>query len=282
MTNKGFEALIETVNINKNNFQWTTNFNFSTLTNEVTGIGELERIITGRAPTSEFATIIREGIPVNSYFGYRITGIYQDADQIANSAQPNSKPGFPIFQDVNGDGTINPDDRVVLGDPIPDFTFGLGNTFKYKAISLDVFINGKVGNEILNGTALAQAYPRTFRRNRSADQIADRWRPSNTDAKWPSGIETNRYGPGTVTSLFVEDASYLRIRTATLSYQLPTDKLDFIDSFNLSLTVNNLLTITNYSGLNPDANTYGNDNVVIDFASYPLSKSFTIGLNVTF
>jgi TonB-linked SusC/RagA family outer membrane protein len=283
MTNRGFEASIVTTNVLTRNFNWKTTLNFATLHNEVTDIGGLDEIIAGTLPeTTESITVIRTGLALNSYYGYNIVGIYQTDEEAANSAQPTSKAGYPIYEDKNGDGAVTELDKVILGNPFPDFTFGVRNTFTYKNIGLDIFLNGNVGNELFNGTAMAQGYPRTFRRNRNAEQTADRWTPENPDAKWPSGLETSQYGPGEAISLFVEDASYLRIRTVQLSYTIPTKSIPFIQRATVNITGGNLWTFTNYSGVNPEANLHGRDNVHVDFTTYPLARSFTLGVNLSF
>jgi TonB-linked SusC/RagA family outer membrane protein len=283
MTNRGFEANIISSNIVGKNFNWNTTLSFATLHNEVTDIGPLEMIVTGYTPESnENVSIVMPGVPLNAYYGYNITGIYQTEEEVANSAQPNSEPGWPIYEDVNGDGTVTPNDRIVLGDPFPDFTFGIRNSLNYRNISLDIFIDGKYGNELFNGTAMAQAYPRTFIRNRNAAQMRDRWTPDNPDAKWPSATEPYSYGPGIITSMFVEDASYIRLRSVQLSYSIPTKNINFLQSASIYLTGGNLLTITNYSGVNPDASLHGRSNVIVDFCTVPLARTYTLGLNVSF
>jgi TonB-linked SusC/RagA family outer membrane protein len=283
MTNRGFEANIVSTNIVAGKFNWITTLNFTTLYNEVTDIGPLDQIVMGNTPeTTENVTLVKPGVPLNAYFGYNILGIYRSQEEVDASAQPLSEPGWPIFEDVNGDGTVTPDDRIVLGDPFPDFTFGFRNKFNYGNIGLDIFINGKFGYELFNGTAMAQAYPRTFIRNRNADQIANRWTPSNPNATWPSCTEPYSYGPGTITSMFVEDASHFRIRSVQLSYRFPVSNISWLQNLTIYFTAENLLTVTNYSGINPDASLHGRSNVLIDFCTIPLARTYMIGLNVSF
>ena len=275
MRNSGLEVQLVTRNIEKTNFQWTTNLNFSTLENEVTDLGDRDEIILGN-------TILRKGAPLNSYFGYRISGIYQNEEEVSNSAQPNSKPGYPIYEDVNDDGVINDRDRVILGNPFADFQFGIGNTFTYKNFNLGIFVNGKVGNDLYNGTAQEQLFAQTFRRNRNPEHIRDRWTPNNPGAKWPSGIETSLYGPSEVISLFVENASYLRLRQVALSYNIPVANTKVLQMATVSLTASNLITITDYSGVNPDANINAGGNARVDYATYPLARTVTLGVQLSF
>jgi len=283
MNNIGFEAIINSRNIEQKNFKWNTILNFSAIRNEVKDIGELSMILMGEAPgVGENSTIVKPGLPLNSYYGYKITGIFQTAEEVAGSAQINSKPGNPIFEDTNSDGIINSNDKQVLGNPFPDFTFGIINNFNYKNFELSINFNGQYGNDLLNATELLLMYPSNFRRNRSSIQTRDRWTPQNPGAKWPSGTDPNTYGGGAVSNYFVEDASYIRLQSLQLSYILPTKKLNFIDMVRIDITGQNLFTITNYTGGNPDSNVYGQGNYHIDFFSYPLAKIWTMGINMKF
>ena len=283
MRNRGFEAVINSWNISTRDFKWTTGLNFSAIKNKVLDIGGLDRIIMGWVPEAQAdGTIIQAGLPLNSYYGFKITGIFQTDEQIANSVQPNSKPGYPIFLNAEDDGEINNDDRVVLGDPFPDFTFGFNNTFRYKDWGLSININGQYGSELLNATTIGFMYPTNFRRNRSARQINDRWTPENPSAKWPSGTNPTAYGGGKINSLAVEDASYLKLQAVQLSYTVPVNKINYISSVRLSLTGENLFILTNYKGMNPDANLYGRSNFQYDFMSYPLARTWSFGVNISF
>ncbi|SHG17998.1 TonB-linked outer membrane protein, SusC/RagA family [Arenibacter palladensis] len=282
MKNHGFELLLDLGIITSENFQWDTSMNFSAIKNEVTSLGGLDAQIRGNAPRAGNSTIVKEGLPLDSYYGYRVLGLFQTMDEVANSAQPQSQPGFPIFEDANNDGLINSDDRVVLGSPFPDFTFGIKNSFTYKNLGLDIFIQGQSGNELLNNNAIEYMYASNFRRNRFAGQIEDRWTPQNRDAKWPSATNPSSYGGDKVNSLAVEDASYVRLRTVKLNYSVPMPKNSFINAANIYITGENLVTLTNYSFLNPEANVYGNSNVRIDFNSYPVARTLILGLNFKF
>ena len=284
MRNYGFEMLINSNNVVGKNFRWNTTLNFSAIKNEVLDIGDnIDRILMGQVPDAlENGTIVIPGQPLNSYFGFNITGIFQSQGEIDNSAQPNSQPGFPIFEDVNGDNQINSDDRIILGNPFPDFTFGISNSFGYKNFTLDIQINGQYGNELLNGTEVALMYPTNFRRNRSVPQINNRWTTENPDARWPSGTNPTAYGGGKVSNLVISDASYIRLQSLRLGYNISTQNISFLEKASIYFIGQNLLTLTNYSGVNPDASVYGRSNSQIDFMSYPLAKIWTLGINLTF
>ncbi|WP_321374851.1 TonB-dependent receptor [uncultured Draconibacterium sp.] len=283
MKNGGFEFMIHSRNIIKSKFNWNTTFNISAIKNEVLSLGDLESIQTGYIQVNGGNTaIFKPGLPLGSYYGYRITGIFQDQAQIDGSAQPTAQPGFPIFDDVNNDGQISTADQVVLGDPYPDFTYGLRNTFTYGDFDLDIFIQGQQGADLLNGMAMESMYPGNATRNKLSYQVDNRWTPENTDATWPSGINSSAYGASSkVNNLVIEDASYIRLKSVQLSYNVPV-KIGGISSAKVYVSGQNLFTITDYTGYDPEANAFGQSNVKIDYSSYPLARTWMLGVNVQF
>jgi TonB-dependent SusC/RagA subfamily outer membrane receptor len=282
MENKGIEVLLSSTNINKEQFKWSTTLNFSAIKNTVKDIGGVTDIITGAVEAIGPTAIVRVGYPAYSYYGYEVQGIFQSGDNIAGSAQPNSRPGYPIFRDVNGDKRITPSDQLIIGSPFPDFTFGVQNTFTYKRLQLDVFFQGQKGADQLNINVLESMYPNNARRNRIAEQVLDRWTPANPTARWPSGVQPSAYGGGKVNTLALQDASYLRLKNIQVSYNLPVEKLRFIQSARLYLVGQNLATFTNYVGFDPEANAFGRSNVRLDYNGYPLARTWMLGLNIGF
>ncbi|MFS4418790.1 SusC/RagA family TonB-linked outer membrane protein [Maribacter sp. 2307ULW6-5] len=282
--NTGVEVFLESVNIDKE-FKWTTAVNLATLNNQVTRLPDfLPEIISGNIGTFTSNFILtREGEALGSFYGFEVEGIFQEGDDIANSAQPSAQPGHPIFRDTDGDGAITPEDRVVLGKPLPDLTYGINNRFEYKGIGLDVLFIGVSGIEALNNNVLESLYPINFDRNRIAEQYLDRWTPNNPDARFPSGVNPSSYGGGTaVNSFTVNDASFFRLKTVTLSYQVPVDKVDFINNLSVYLAGDNLFTITDFIGYDPDANASGTGVNRTSYNSFPLNRTFRLGLNVGF
>jgi TonB-linked SusC/RagA family outer membrane protein len=282
--NTGLELFLESINFDKE-FKWTTSVTLSTLKNEVTKLPEfLPEIISGNIGTFTSNFILtREGEALGSFYGFAIDGLFQEGDDIANSAQPNALPGHPIFRDTDGDGTITPDDRVVLGKPLPDLTYGINNSFRYKGWGLDVLFIGVSGIEALNNNVLESLYPINFDRNRIAVHYQDRWTPENTDARFPSGVNPSSYGGGTaVNSLTVNDASFFRLKTVTLSYGIPVAKLDFLESMSVYLAGDNLFTVTDFIGYDPDANASGTGVNRTSYNSFPLNRTFRLGLNIGF
>jgi hypothetical protein len=218
---------------------------------------------------------------LNAYYGYNIIDIFQDQADIDGWVQPTAKPGYPKYQNVNGDNMISTADQMVLGDPFPDFTYGINNTLTYKNLEFSFFFQGQQGAELLNSNAIESMFPANATRNRFTNQIEDRWTVNNPGAKWPSGINTSSYGGSKVNNLVVEDASYFRLKSLRLDYHLPV-KFWGIQSANIYVLGQNLFTITNYTGYDPEANAFGQNNVKIDYSSYPLTRTWTLGLNVQF
>lgn len=280
--NKGVEVLISSVNISTTDFSWSTTANFAAIKNQVLDLGRVDEIVTGNIQSVGNTVIIKKGEPLASYYGYEVTGIFQEGDNIEDSAQPNAQPGFPIFSDLNNDGAITPADQTILGDPFPDFTFGLQNTFSYKNWRLDMFFQGQQGSDLLNINVIESLYPANFRRNRLSEQMTNRWTPQNTDTRWPSGVNPNAYGPSKVTSLVLQDASYIRLKNVQLSYNVPVENISFLSSLRVYATGQNLLTWTDYIGFDPEANSFGRSNVRVDYSSYPLARTFLLGLNARF
>ena len=280
--NKGFEFLLNSTNVITDNFKWQASLNFSTVQNKVLDLGRIENIVTGDIQSVGNTAIITVGEPLASYYGYVVTGIFQEGDDIANSAQPSAQPGFPIFEDRNGDGKITPDDQTIIGNPFPDFTYGIQNSFSYKSWTLDLFIQGQQGADLLNINLIESLYPANFRRNRMAEQIVDRWTPDNPDARWPSSVNPNAYGAGKVNTLTMQDASYIRLKNVQLSYMVPVDNIDFLASVRVYLAGQNLFTLTDYVGFDPEANSFGRSNVRVDYSSYPLARTFLLGFSASF
>lgn len=276
--NNGFEILIDSRNIVKK-FSWTTTVNFATNKNKVTNLAGLPFILQGNARFINDISILRVGDPINAYYGYKVDGIFQNQDEIDKSAQPKAKPGDLKFDDFNGDGKINADDRTILGSPYPKFTFGLNNQFSYLGFALDIFIDGEYGNSLFNFNRLDSEYPISAPRNRQT-YVLDRWTPDDPNSRNPSYIPTSVAYGGQANSRGVEDASYLRVQNINLSYSFPHLKSKTVKSLSVFFSAQNLITITNYSGYNPDVSSFEDSNVRVDYNAYPLARIYTLGLNV--
>ena len=292
--NKGIELEVNSLNMKgvAGRLKWETQFNIATNRNKVLSLGGNGDIMLtsakpmGNVSEEQFA-IIQEGKPLGSLFGYVYEGVLQQGETYA--PEPNAKPGDPKFKDISGpngipDGKITSDDRTIIGSAYPDFIFGLTNRFGYKNFDLSIFIQGTVGNQLLNMTRMNLEWKRTTK-------ALDRWTPTNTNTDIPrNGFYYSKYG-GYINSHFIEDASFLRFKNVTLGYTIPK-KVRFFESCRIYFTAENLFTLTNYSGWNPEVDTKGyesggsgqtaNAGAGLDFNSYPNMKTYTVGLNITF
>jgi TonB-linked SusC/RagA family outer membrane protein len=296
--NRGIDLMLESRNF-VNNFKWNTTFTFSALQNKVVELPDfIPQVITGNIGFTSNYAIVRTGAAMRSFYGYQVERLFQTNDDIASSAQPGAKPGQPKFVDQNNDGKIDPNDRVILGSPFPKFIFGLNNTFAYKGFNLNVLITAVQGIKTLDGNIIESLYPINFERNRLAAHYLDRWTPSNTDAKYPSGVNPSSYGGAlAINSMTVTDASFGRLKTVTLGYDIPLSGKK-IKSASVYLAADNLLTITRFQGFDPDANASGTSSSLTantsnagvsggsiehaSYNSYPLNRTFRVGLNISF
>jgi TonB-linked SusC/RagA family outer membrane protein len=269
-------------------FQWTTNLTFSTLNNKVTELPPfIGQIVSGGVIANiPGFSLVEQGAPMYAFYGYKVTGVFQAGDDIAHSAQPTAKPGWPKFLDTNGDGKIDASDRVILGNPYPDFTYSFGNSFTYKNFGLNIYFLGVQGIKTFNGNIVESMFPINFNRNIISKYYLDRWTPENPNTGYPSGVNSAVYfGNGKmINSYSIQDASYLRLKNVTLSYNVPLNNSKVFKSVQFLLTGENLLTVTRFVGYDPAANQTGDGSNVAksSYNNYPLAKVYSIGANVTF
>jgi TonB-linked SusC/RagA family outer membrane protein len=283
MTNTGFEFSLSSYNFSSTNFSWNTDLNLSTIRNEVTDLGGINQIFTGSTPSaSGNPAIIVPGEPLRSFFGYDVTGIWQESDDFT-SVSNNNQPGDFKFRDINDDGVIDGDDRVILGNSFPDFSWGIGNTFNYNSFQLHFFLKGVQGIKMINGNLLENYFPRSgVRINRLAEPFLNRWTPQNATNDQPSYLNTSQLSQA-VNSRTVVDASYVKLQTVRLSYNIPSPIIDGLArSAEIYVSGQNLLTISDYEGFDPALNPNGNANFRIDWNGYPSATTYLIGINLSF
>lgn len=289
--NRGFEIALNSKNL-VGELSWETDLNFSTNKNEVISLNENNEPIFS-AGSAGIRHVTRVGDPIGSYFGYVVDGIYQTQADIDNAPfdtqAPDPSPGDFRFKDVNGDGQITPEDRTVTGSYFPDFTWGITNRFNYKNVDFSFLFQGVEGNEVLN---LTSRHMKNGEANFNAYSLLnERWRSASNPG---NGIvpradrQTGNHGNNNRPSSYqVEDGSYIRLRNVTLGYTLSSQKLrDDIGINNLRfyVTGTNLFTITDYLGYNPEVSNISNNSLTPgeDYGAFPLSRSFTVGVNLTF
>lgn len=258
LENKGIEFVISSQNL-KGDFTWNTSFNFAANRNKVTELYNDQPLDDiGRGGNR-----VQVGEPAGIFYGYQCLGV-------------DPTTGDLVYADLNGDKVITADDRTKTGDPNPDFTAGLTNTFRYKNVDLSVFLQSVYGNDVFNGTFIY--LESASGEDNQTKRMVNRW-------KQPGDItDIPRTGDTYKSSRFIEDGSFLRIKNVTLGYTLPQKwtRIIRLKSAKLFATSQNLYTFTSYLGMDPEVNYYGNDNVIMgtDFFTYPQARSFIIGINI--
>ena len=272
VTNKGIELAVNANIIQQKNLSWDFSANIAHNKNKVTSIGTLDNIISG-------ATIIKEGEPLGSFYGWVFDGIVQQGDDLSKVPSPSPKPsveyGDAKFVDQNGDGQINQEaDRVVLGSIQPDFTYGFSTTLRYKDWSLLAAFQGSQGNEIYNSLRQRLESPSTSFNGSTV--LLDRWTPANQSTSVPKAYSSSNY-TNYVDSRYIESGSYLRLKNITLTYVLPIRiAKDPQARFKVFASATNLFTITKYKGYDPEV--AGG----VDAGAYPTARTYTIGVNLNF
>lgn len=280
--NRGFEFTVNTKNF-VGEFKWETSLNMSFNHNEVVSIGGPE-ILNG-------VSLIREGQPINSFYGYELGGIYQTLDEVftgpvmenrapdkaSHNPYKNTSPGDMWFVDVDGNGEINDLDRTVIGNPSPDCIFGFNNTFSYKNFDLSIFFQGALGNQVWNGVRASHESM-----NSTYNQLAttlERWTGEGSSYSMPRAIYADPNNNSRASTRWLEDGAYAKLKNLTFGYTLPEKwiRKAKMKALRLYVSLDNLCTITNYSGLDPEAGLSG-----LDYGVYPSARTYMFGVSVKF
>ncbi|MFH0757109.1 MAG: SusC/RagA family protein, partial [Bacteroidota bacterium] len=232
----------------------------------------------------EYTNILREGEPVGVFYGNVYDGVIQEGEDIL-PGNFEDYPGGEKFKDIDVNHEIDGNDRTIIGDPNPDFIYGINNILEYKGFDLNIFIQGSQGNDLFSIT-LAEL--ETLKGNcNSTTQALDRWSPTNTDTDVPVASSARSLRSS---SRWIFDGSFLRVKNFSLGYNLPKSMIRPIGLENVRIYISgqNILTWTKFRGYDPEVNynsegtSSGNLNLGFDFASYPNAKSYTLGLKLTF
>lgn len=284
LENKGFEVSLNYIAVDSRDLRWDVSGNISFLRNKITDLGSSTPFFSGS--TSGHLGIdgswVEAGNPIGVWRGYKYTGIFQNQAEIdANPSRSGDKPGYPRYQDSNQDGTITPDDYVIIGDPNPDFTWGFTSTLNYKQFDLNLFIRGVHGNEIRN-LQQAEIGDGVQKINQIANILTDSWTPQNPSASRPV-IDGNRDFANSYrdSDYFIEDGSFIRVQNIALGYNLPPLS-KFIRKARVYISAQNPMLFTKYKGFDPEVNNRGQNNLNRgdDYDAYPRSKTFNIGINL--
>lgn len=268
MTNTGVEFTISSHNFVRKNFKWDTDFNISHNKNR------LEKLQTSQVYYDAKVTDIladycvrnTPGMPLGSFYGYKTGGV-------------DSETGELIYLDTNGDGEVTASDRTYIGDPNPDFTFGMTNTFRFYGVTISFMLQGSYGNDIFNAGRIETEG--MYDEKNQSTRVLDRWRRPGMQTTIPKAGFDMR-----VSDYFIEDGSFLRLKDLTLAYDFSGAWMKKIGMSKLQpyFTAQNLFTLTRYMGMDPEVNQYGNSGTVqgLDYGTYPQTRSFVLGINIEF
>ena len=328
--NKGIEITLDTHPIDGRDFGWDSNFQISFNRNRLVALdGSANAQLVGYGQWSDIVSVTEIGESLYNFYGYKVVGVYKDFDDIMNSPKAEKFPADGVFnrnttvwpgdlkfEDVNKDGVINELDRTNIGSPLPKFTFGWTNTFRWKNLDLSIFLNGSVGNKVLNYNMMGQGYNGLVHMSSTwynqHTSIADRARlaaidPSKTytgsdswqtdvtnvrvvngDTKTPRPSISDPNDNDRLSDRYVEDGSYLRVKNITLGYTFPKRLLQkvHIDNIRLYVNIQNLYTLTKYSGYDPEVGASTQDSTGLTFGvdngRYPSPMTCSFGMNITF
>lgn len=305
--NQGLELTLNTVNVRTRNFEWSSNFNIAFNRNKVLRLdNDMQQMLTTVGFYSTYKAsplyLARVGSSMGLFYGYVFDGVYQYEDfdctapgvyvlrpgvpSNASAADRNSiQPGDIKYRDLNGDGQVDDNDMTVIGNGNPVHTGGFTNVFRYKNLDLSFLLQWSYGNDVYNANRLL--FDGNAMKSKDINQYAtynERWTPDNPSNKY---YRTGGEGPaGRHSSRVVEDASYLRLKTLTVGYSFSRRFLNKlrIKECRVSFSANNLLTLTGYSGMDPEVSTRGRSPLTpgFDYSAYPVARTFVFGVQMTF
>lgn len=295
-SNKGVETGLNFHAVKSKNFNWYSGLNWSRNVNEVLDLGGLNEIQpvfpAAGALSTVYPIIVRPGLPLGTFYGYEFDGVVQDGDDLSEVPKASwitdpafqPQPGYPKYVDHNGDENITPEDKVVLGNAQPDFTLGFNNTFSYKQWDASFYIAASYGNELYN--ALENKLNIPYHNYNASAALNGRWTSGNPSNEIPKAYEASTF---VMDSRFIEDASYLKLKSLAVGYTIPfrIRGLNQKSSLRIFATAQNLFTLTRYKGFDPEASRIGNSSYEqsslyqgVDYGAYPSARTFLFGINL--
>ena len=282
--NHGFDLLVGTNGTIHKDWRYDVSATMSTYKSNIVNIPGIPYFSAGSVRNGN---IVRNqvGHPISSFYGYQVTGLFQDAASAAAANQDGAAPGRFRYLDANGDKKITTDDRVFMGSPNPKFSLGLNISITYKQFDFSTFMYGTFGNDIYNFTKYWIDFYQGFEGNKSTRSLTESWTPSRKGNTVPIQEFTSSFSSdGVINSYYVEDGSYFRNKSMVLGYTLPVSliKKAGIDRLRVYVQATNLFTITKYSGLDPEVQG-ATSSAGIDYGNYPANqKQYLFGLSVSF
>ncbi|MBL7825982.1 MAG: TonB-dependent receptor [Saprospiraceae bacterium] len=270
--NKGLDFSLSTVNLEGKALDWRSDFNISFNRNKVTDLQFTDVYYFGRIySNNQDVAIMKKGLPLGSFFGYVSEGV-------------DPETGDLKYKDVNENGIFDPGDRTVIGNGNPAFTYGFTNTFSWKRFDLNIFFQGSHGNDIFNATRID--LEGMFDSKNQSTAVLRRWTPENRDTDIPRAVGGGNVDNVRNSSRFIEDGSYLRLKSFTFTYNFNPNSIKKLGINKLAVytTGQNLLTFTKYSGFDPEVNAFGLSatELGIDYGTYPQARTLTVGVNAEF
>lgn len=270
-----------------NNLHYSIGINGAYNKNKMTKIGNDEGVLPGASwAVAGMVTRSELGLPIAYFWGYKTGGIFQNETQVyqhigrtGQVLQPNAKPGDVRFLDTNNDGVLNEKDRTMIGNPTPDWTFGMNASLEYKQFDFSMLVIGTYGNDIFNG-----AQRQDLRYTNRSTAILDRWTGEGTSNETPRYTWIDVNNNYRVSDLYVEDGSFIKLKNVQVGYTLPNKVLTKLKAKTLRFYVSaeNLLTLTGYSGADPEIGAMSSLDIGIDRGIYPQARTFRLGTTLTF
>lgn len=279
--NTGLEITIGSDNFDTGKFYWGTDFNISFNKNRILSLNDTDAVYYNDSGFGQYFCTNMVNQPIGAFIGWKTDGIFQTQEEVDNYAvQVGAEPGDIRFKEgpgEAGDGTIDEKDRVILGYPQPLFTASLNNTFRYGPFDAAIYFQGIYGNKVFNVTKVDMTSMSTIC-NQYA-QVLDRWTGPGTSNKMPRAVYGDPNNNTRPSDRYIEDGSYLRLKNLTLGYTLPesVSRKLHISGFRIYLSADNLFTLSNYTGFDPEVG-----NASIDWGTYPITRTFSVGLDLKF
>ena len=288
MLNRGVD--IQVINRGKlaKDLTYTLDVTAAFLHNEITKIADGQTYITSIDASLRGIAPIRNqlGYSLSSFYGYKVLGLFQTKEEVASAPkQDGAGVGRFRYADINGDGKIDANDRTYLGSPVPKFVGGVNFSVAYKGFDVAAYVYTSIGNKIFNMSKWYTDFYPSFSGAAISERVKDSWSPTNTGATIPIFETASNFSTNTqANSYYVESGSYLRFQNVSLGYTLPKAIIDKakLSKVRFYASVNNLLTITKYQGLDPQVGGNADTNFGIDVGNYPITRSYTFGVNLGF
>jgi TonB-dependent starch-binding outer membrane protein SusC len=288
MLNQGIDIAITTRGKVTNDIGYDFTFTGGTIRNEISEIDGKQTYLSTINPSYRGLAPIRNqlGYSISSFYGYKVTGLFQSAEEVRNSpAQDGKGVGRFRYEDIDGNGKIDVNDRTYLGSPVPKFTAGITLGTTYKNFDLTVQMNGFFGNKIFNASKWFTDFFPSFQGAAISERVKESWSPSNTGATIPIFETASNFSTNTqANSFYVENGDYVRMQTLAIGYNMPSNLLNKMKMNRLRVfaSMNNLFTLTKYQGLDPGVGGNVDTQFGIDVGNYPVTRGWTVGLNLGF